>query len=596
MFVDLINLFSGVEDFKQVVLDNYRLGKGLYVIIDGSEIKFAEIVDKDQPDWPEYKWLKEADYYSQLVDMNKSVDSAKKIHSCNPFSMFIKADTLPGYGTGDKVLEMPELLQAIERYYGILCGDGKNDKYARQILESADLPELDKNLAQECKTWLLENLENIIKTVVQKSPPTGSYLKVFFRQELAKYAVECSRYLLPKIFNKNDYNADIDGEIYGLSNFNMGLNAKKPYLELMSTKFKVPFRISLKDSITLKCFFEWIEDYKTSDGKSADRSGMYLKSKSGELSFTDNLNNFVSGYFIHYKRGKEILIDDFEYLPFDPDEKSTFYIDNVLDVENWKYVDSYNIWRLEKIIDSVFFANRLISNYTIDTSDMKSMYTPGDFSKNLENIMLIYRKAIFNYFRKGDKRAFEYCVDAMSRSALLEILKIDESKSCWKAANAFNLRMALLKYFKWNGDEKMADFILELTEKARAKRDTEDRQPCCESDEEFFFVCGQLARYFFSLSEAAEPKHSYVERVIKCKDAKVLKKRLEELYIKYGHAINLNSMRFNNLLSMVVGFDTDAVLKEYEDYFLAGFLSKSLLYEKKEKKDKQEDDNNENGK
>jgi CRISPR-associated protein Csh1 len=309
---------------------------------------------------------------------------------------------------------------------------------------------------------------------------------------------------------------------------------------------------------------------------------MYISSKGNNSDLFNNLNKFIQGYFINLKRGKETLVADFEYLPFNPAEKPFFRVDDVLGIENWGYNDLYSIWQLERIIDGVFFANRLVQNYQTDIADMQSFYKSGEYTKSLETLMLRYRKALHNYFRKGDRKALDYCADAMSKGAVLEILKMDEENGYYKAAAAFNLRAALIQQFNLNGDEKMADFILELGDRVRRKRDFETEQPCCDDDKEFFFVCGQLARFLFSLSEAAEPKHSLAESLIKSKDSNVLKKRLKELYVTYGHNILLKSMRFNNLMSMAIGYSADTMLKEYEDYFLAGFLSKNLLYEKKQ--------------
>ncbi|PYG86979.1 CRISPR-associated protein Csh1 [Ruminiclostridium sufflavum DSM 19573] len=581
MFVDLIRLFSEIPDFRQVVLDNYRLGNGMYIVVEDGRIETLTNIDKDT-DCSEYDWLKSADYYSQLIDMNKAVDSNKKIHSCSPFAVFIKADTLPEYGTGDKVLSMEEFEQAIIRYYGILTSNGKADSKAAEILKTADLPEADAGLFESCKNWLLNNLNEIIQAVKEKPPVKGSYLKIFFKQALEKYEIEYRRYLLPKIFNKNDYNIVENGKLLGLSNYNMGLNAKKPYLELMGTRFKVPFRIGLDDSMTLKCFFEWIQDYKTSEGKHPN--SVYLPSGEREaLDFSKDFNKFVSGYFLNFKQKKDgIYIADFECLPSDPDEKPFFRIENCLGADNWRYTNLYEVWQLEKITDDVFFSKRLIKNYTVDTGDMQSDYKAGEYTKNLENLMLRYRKALHNYFRKGDRKALEYCADAMSKSMVLEILRFDEENGYWKAAAAFNLRMALLKQIKTGGDGGMGDFIIELSEIVRKKRDFQGVQPQCDNDKEFFFLCGQLVRYLFSLSEASNPKHSFAESFLKAKDSAVLKRKLRELYITYGHKILLKSSRFDNLMSMAVGYEADTLLRDYEDYFLAGFLSKNLLYEKKQ--------------
>lgn len=589
MFVDLISYFSQIPDFQQAVLAGHQLGKGMYIIVEDKKIKGVRNVDKEQPEGEDYEWLQAADYYSQLVDMNKAVDSEKKIHSCNPFAVFIKADILPEYGAADKVLSKAEFVQAIERYYETLLKGNKNDSKAAGILENARIKDIEASTVLQCRDWILENLDAILKTVQDKPPVKGGYLKIFFYRDISDYEDECRRYLLPKIFNKNDFNIIKNNSIYGLSNSNMGMNAKKPYLELMSTKFKVPFLINIDDAITLKCFFEWITNYKTSDGKSI--SSMYIFHKSNDSVFKNDLNKFVRGYFLHLKRGKETLVTDFEYLPLNPDIDKKYNIDDVLELESWGYSGSYNIWQLEKIIDAVFFSNRLIVNYMTDTSDMKSIYRRGEYSKELETLMLKYRKALHNFFRKGDEKAFAYCVDQMSRSVLYEILKMDGENGYWKSAAAFNLRIALLEQFNVKGDRKMGSFIKELLQIVRNKRDLDNEQPECENDEEFYFVCGQLTRYFFSLSEAAEPRHSMIESFLRAKDAGILKRKLKESYFAYGHEISLNSKRFDKLWSMVMGYKTNSVVREYDDYFNAGFVSTNLFYEKKDKQEGEKDEN-----
>lgn len=62
------------------------------------------------------------------------------------------------------------------------------------------------------------------------------YLKIFFEEDRDLYINEEKRYVMTKIFNKNDYNIDIDEQTYGLSNDNLALNSKKPYMEHKTRK------------------------------------------------------------------------------------------------------------------------------------------------------------------------------------------------------------------------------------------------------------------------------------------------------------------------------------------------------------------------
>ncbi len=58
------------------------------------------------------------------------------------------------------------------------------------------------------------------------------YCKLFFVWEnedktRAVYQQEGLRYLLPNLYNSNDFNRKQDGKILGLPNNNMGMNSKK---------------------------------------------------------------------------------------------------------------------------------------------------------------------------------------------------------------------------------------------------------------------------------------------------------------------------------------------------------------------------------
>ena len=63
------------------------------------------------------------------------------------------------------------------------------------------------------------------------------YLKVFFETEHENVEREERRYLLPNIYNNNDYNVEIDNEIYGLPDNNQGMNAKSHILPQRQEKF-----------------------------------------------------------------------------------------------------------------------------------------------------------------------------------------------------------------------------------------------------------------------------------------------------------------------------------------------------------------------
>ena len=62
------------------------------------------------------------------------------------------------------------------------------------------------------------------------------------------------RYLVPNIYNSNDYNLEMKGEVYGLPNNNLGMNAKKPFLSSRTKKIEVPFLLNKEESFFRKSF------------------------------------------------------------------------------------------------------------------------------------------------------------------------------------------------------------------------------------------------------------------------------------------------------------------------------------------------------
>ena len=87
-------------------------------------------------------------------------------------------------------------------------------------------------LKKDIFLWIEDNVnENLLENDNKKD-----YLKIFFVEDdleksLELFRNEHKRYLIPNIFNSNDYNRKIGETIYGLSNNNMGLNSKKAFLE-----------------------------------------------------------------------------------------------------------------------------------------------------------------------------------------------------------------------------------------------------------------------------------------------------------------------------------------------------------------------------
>ena len=80
-----------------------------------------------------------------------------------------------------------------------------------------------------------------------------------------------SRYLVPNIYNSNDYNLEVEGEVYGLPNNNLGMNAKKPFLSSRTKKIEVPFLLNKEEVLLQKQFFDHLMNYAM-----AGKSNVYI--------------------------------------------------------------------------------------------------------------------------------------------------------------------------------------------------------------------------------------------------------------------------------------------------------------------------------
>ena len=85
-----------------------------------------------------------------------------------------------------------------------------------------------------------------------------NYLKIFFEDDKELYVREEQRYLMTKIYNKNDYNIEIDGQILGLPNDNLALNSKKPYMEHKTRKKTVPYLLTPQSAAVQRMFFDYL--------------------------------------------------------------------------------------------------------------------------------------------------------------------------------------------------------------------------------------------------------------------------------------------------------------------------------------------------
>lgn len=572
MLKDVIKTFKKELKKKRerYLTDDYIPADGEYIIVDTFENNF-QILDrvnikmnkktKEIEGTNEYfPFIRKADYMSRLLDMNKPIDPKKVIHSNNYLTFFIKKENINNGKLKDEI---------IDKYYEIL----KNPliKYtkpkARQLYEEVEKScgKPNENLIEEIKIWIKNNIYNF----VEKDNKEKTYLKIFFKYDEDKYKKESEKYILTNLYNSNDYNTTIEGEIYGLSNDNMGLNSKKPYLENKSRKSKLPYLLTKEEVLIQKQFFDYLMN-QVSKG----RTNIYINEEEIKpINNDEMLEKKFEGYYLRIKKGKELEIHDFDNIVSYRQDIRPFKLQNVLGFEKSKITNYGEIKKresLKDLINEVFFSTLLTRNYFTEPKDLNIK------DNILKRNLLLSRNVLFTWFYKGINNN----VWKVLNSSSLDLIKGSMNNGyLYKASDQFNLRASFKNYFE--GGYDMADVLSEIKNSLREKINKDNKNNIditLDDDRQYYFAVGQLTGYFISLNKSKNKNHSLANPIINGKKDKRIKAELRKLYTRYNYRIDCGNKRVERLYAMVSSYIPES--KVDEDLIIAGYLHSSLIYEK----------------
>lgn len=571
MLKDCLEIFKTLlnENGDKYIMDSYIPADGTYVLVEpkNSSYEIREVIDiKLDKKTKEisgksnsnFKNICTYDYNSKLIDMNKPIDGKKIIQSNNYLSFIIKKESL----TNGKLCD-----ERIDEYYNKLSDPYL--KYDKKIYKPVEevLGKVDIDILEKIKTWIKENIFNLNIDISGKD-----YLKIFFEYPIEEYKREGTRYLLPNIYNNNDFNINIGEEILGLPNDNMGLNAKKPYLENKTRKITVPYLANNEDVLLQKKFFDYLMNFAV-----VGKVNVYIDTTNNEIRAYENgelPDKNYNGIFLRLKKGKEVEIHDYDVITgYKPNLSKKFEFKNILKIDQnsknvsvQKYDESGKIEYIQQIINEVFFSKFLTSNYFTE---------PGDLSindGNLKNNLLLAREVLFNWIYKGADNGIFSVLNKVSLSLVKGSI---ENGYIPKASHQFNLRWSLINYFK--GGKDMADVIHDIKDSLRVKIN-ESITNKLENDDEYYFAVGQLINYLLSKSKGKKRPHSLANPFINGKNNSEIKEKLRKLYGKYSYDLDMNGKRFNNLYAMIIGYSPES--KVNQDLIVGGYLSNNLIYEK----------------
>lgn len=609
MLKDIVKGFkNALDNNPEIVLENYTLKEGLYISFDIHDkldnYKYIVVKKKNETiKDDQYKWFRERDYYSSILDddMNKAVDIKKQIHSTNEFSLFIKKDNFPGFNS--EAMTDSGFYERIDGYFNSLkeldnkywdiydksdikkkqkySRDEFFDKYFKDEIEYLVSDERKKRL-EDARNFFKNNLAaiQVILKDINSKEPYEKYVKIFFDENISDYKRAYQLYITPRIFNKNDFNATIDNKIMGLPANNITANDKKPYLLLRTMKAFVPTRVTFDEAIANKDFFLWLKSQEKSD-INIDYNYKY------DMAPENSKNN---PRFEIYVNKKEVVIEDYDNIPF-PQSKKTFEVKNYLNItdkDNVTLLGKLEVSRgqLMEMISDMFFAGEMEGYF----KKLELKVKANVFTDNMQSLFFISRDAIYDFIVLGVEEPFSNMVDRITLDSIKDQLLYTVKGIPKKMGEAYNLRLALLEYFNKGGKE-MGDCINNIT--CRLKEKLQSKQEVvCESDEEFFFILGQLTYYILYQSEAKNKNYGMVEPFIHSRNAQDLKNKLKNIFNIYKHAIGLHSYKFNNAFSMIMGYEcTSKFSGKMQDLYYAGLMTNNILLAKNEQGNEEEVNN-----
>ena len=587
MLKECLDVFKKIYEEKgeSLILDTYVPEEGSYVLVgeDGNVIKTRELKRMNEP--PEdFDDFLEKDYCSKIFGTNKGIDvPKKKVHSNNYYSFWIKKENLKN----DKKGLTNEI---IDLYFDRLKEPKK--KYKKKGLEiyhsvETRIGEPEIEIVEKHREWIKKHIFNIVNDLGLTDDKT--YLKIFFSADNNVYQREGNRYYWTNVYNKNDYNINLNGEVFGVHDNNNGLNQDKPYLECRTRKNSLPYLISEDEVLLQKKFFDYLYNQAL-----LGKKRIYLSKEKGIESFKQNEGypqSSFNGYYmlIDIKntkaKGNFVEIRDFdkitgyhsEIAPLELKQKIKYNGKNPLSLI---YENVTKLKVIEGIVNEIFFFKRLVPNYYKKEKNIKA---PSDLIKTA---IIECRKGFIDWFYKGDETVISNVFPFYGRA-----LTIDSICRGYRlrAIEQYNLNQALLAHFKGsNNVENKAKNIYDcLLKKFYLDREYKKEEipddlymPVCDDEDEYYFIIGQLASYYISKARTSDVAIGQINNILNCRNNQKLKEEMLILYKKYNFAFNDHTKKFRRLCAMVAGESLKG--KPNTDMILAGYLYPCIMYRKLE--------------
>ena len=575
MIDEALEVFKKIYDKEgeELVVSKHIPKDGTYILVN---IKSGKIIEKLNIFYDKkskkidgelnqyYGYFRAFDYYSNLVDMNKPMDPKKTIHSNQIYSFFIKKDSIRENKLTKSIIEgyKKNLLNPEEKY---------NSKEGKELYKNIaeKLPKIEKDIVEDIFLWIEDNVnENLLENDNKKD-----YLKIFFVEEdldksLEVFKNEHKRYIIPNIFNSNDYNKKIGETIYGLSNNNMGLNAKKVFLENKTRRVSSPYLVDTDEILLQYAFY----NYLLPEVKQGNYYIYFSENEITPRTYKEGCPNGAK-YLLNASYSKDVDIKNFSVISKNSSEEININFKEILhqkkkDTDEIEY-GNLNREKMMNNINKILFYNSLLGNFLLNDGDLDI--------KDIEvkKLLMKYRNSFYKWFYLNDEAEVKKNIRKIYLDAVMVAIG---NGHFFKASQQLDFGFCLEKYFY--GKSELMEEIMNVKEVFLNHTLSEEDWEF-SNDEEYFFAVGQILAYINYMRNSKAKSLNFIKQLTFVKNIDVLKEKIKKIIISYSHIFETKNKKINRTISNISLYQP----KEIKiDILLAGFTSDIVFFKKREEK------------
>jgi CRISPR-associated protein Csh1 len=589
---------------KAVFTHNLKLKEGIYILLDIEKNKDNYILLNEKEIYDVQEDLIINDGKNEILQQDKLLAIAlntipasyqkilnplKKIFNltCSPFALGFNKKNYNNKSAKILISAIAEYFKGAEKYI-------ENENTQHQIWFH--------NFKGFCLDWLVSFMESL---PTYKDAKTNTNIYLFLKKPIIDdYLQTHQAYLSDKVFNKDEFNIKVNDETYGISDSMSGFNVKKMFLKHYTAPLEYNYRVSGKVAMQLWRFFQlqqnkqipnpvpiFIDQMELND-KMISIFNAEKEQKMGHAEIirsilNHNKKDLQNFYLIYFQGTKGSRIADIDFISlFKYEEKDAKLI------EIFPLGGSQSKNRIENVFDLENLVFNKIFNGQLKVNNWLKYFDEIKFDKYFTNTsynqLLKYRKSIYDFIYKSERHSINARMfDDMMSQTILDDIRNDEegdnkhfTKNEGSIKEKLNIWFSLYSFFIPTNSKNRINMVNQ-TQELRIKMKeliSWENDSHLDDDIAFAFATGQIIHYLLSKSEASKPTHALLEPFLQKADANQLKLAIARTFDTYKHAIFFYKIKFDKLMSEVMGYVPDEKnMKNLLPFILAGYFSKSVF-------------------